>query len=175
MLEVLIKINRAITKFEEWIAWTSFAFVFALMFVAVIFRYVFNSPFTWTEELILIAFSWIVFLGASACLPAHALLRVDAFVRIAPKPIQDLAGIAAVACMLFILGVFVWYGFAYTFAVWPDEFPMLGLSFGWGFLSLPVASCFAIIHIACLVLTGGVHATFMSVTEMDETQAPGAY
>lgn len=175
MLQALIKVDRAITLFEEFVAWTLFALVFVLMFVAVIFRYALNSPFTWTEEMILIAFSWIVFLGASACIPGHALLRVDAFVRIAPKSIQKVAGVAAIACMLFILGIFVWYGFLYTSAVWSDEFPMLGLSFGWGFLSLPIASSFAIVHILRIVVTEGVLSTFMSITEMDETLAPGAY
>jgi TRAP-type C4-dicarboxylate transport system permease small subunit len=175
MLQVLNKIDRAITRFEESAGWIAFAIISVFLFVAVVFRYAFNAPFTWTEELITIIFSWVCFLGASACCASHGLLRVDAFIRLLPVRLQTVAAVLSLAAMIAILGVFIWFGFAYALAVIDDQFPMLGLSFAWAFMSLPVASCFALVHVVTVTLNEGVLRTFMSVTEMDETLAPGVY
>jgi len=168
MRKLLIAADDAIGALEEIVSEALFLFVFLTIIVSVFFRYVLHSPFTWTEELVTIAFSWVVFLGASACIRVHALLRVDAFLHLLPASLKTVTGALAVTVLAILLVILAVFGFKYALAVQGDLFPMLHLSMAWAALALPVASCLAVFHILRLVLTEGFRRTLMSVTEMGE-------
>ncbi|MBB4267320.1 TRAP transporter small permease [Roseospira visakhapatnamensis] len=168
MRRMVIVIDDAVVSIEQALSSVLFLFVFLTLVSSVFFRYVLQSPFTWTEELVTITFSWVIFLGASACLRDHALLRVDAFIHLLPQPLQAVAGAVAVGILLVLLAMLIYYGFTYAIAVRGDLFPMLRLSMAWAALALPVASCLAVLHVLRLVITEGFRRTLMSVTEMGD-------
>lgn len=168
MIRSLARIDDTVAAIEDFLIWTSFAVVGVVLFVAVIFRYVFASPFTWTEELITIIFTWMVFLGASSCFRAHLHLRVEALVRLLPRVLQIVLALAAIVVMAVMLWVFFWYGLDYAFTVMDDRTPMLDISFSYAFFALPVSSVFAMIHILRVAASEGTERTFMSVTEIGD-------
>jgi len=164
----LVRLDDGLARIENFLIWTSFAFIASVVFIAVIFRYVLGMPFTWTEELITIIFTWMVFLGASSSFRYHQHLRVEVFVRLLSQRGQALVAILAMAAMYVMLGVFCYYGMLYSLQVMADRTPMLELSFSCAFLALPVTSVCAGIHILRVALDEGPDRTFMSITELPD-------
>lgn len=50
---------------EKIVPIIAFAFMFIAFLIAVFFRYVVNHPLTWTQDIIVVSFCWLVVLGAS--------------------------------------------------------------------------------------------------------------
>ena len=174
MVRLLSRIDDTIAAVENALIWVCFAVVALVLFTAVIFRYVFNAPFTWTEELVTILFTWMVFLGASSCFRAHLHLRVEAFVRLLPRMAQIVLALGAIAVMAVMLSVFIWHGLVYAFTVMDDRTPMLDISFSYAFFALPVTSAFAMVHILRVAIVEGIDRTFMSITEIGDDATPEA-
>jgi len=93
------------------IAYTGLLFVsmtciVILIFLQVIARYVFNSPFSWTEEITLFAFCWLTFSGSAIACYENNHLEVDFFYNRLPpigkKILQALIYIVSIG-----LGVFM--------------------------------------------------------------------
>jgi len=113
----------------------------ALAFIQVVLRYAFNTSFFWAEEVILFAFTWVIFLAATVNLERGAHFGVDVLVntlpRIGRRLIQGLMqlGIGAVLC------VFVWVGFRFAVGAWVQESDILRVPKTVLYISLPLAAC----------------------------------
>ena len=57
----------------------SFIAIVICVVLQIISRYVFNQPFTWTEEISLFAFCWFTFIGGAVCSWEKSHLEVDFF------------------------------------------------------------------------------------------------
>ncbi|ALA16888.1 MULTISPECIES: TRAP transporter small permease [Chelatococcus] len=173
MLQILARVDDAVRRVEYHLLWTLLGIIAATLLAAVFFRYVLASPFTWTEELVTILFTWMVFIGASACFASHQHIRVDSLPRIAPLPVRVALGILSVLACFLILGICVRYGLLYAQRVANDRTPMMNLSFSVVALALPVTSVAAMLHILRETLSSGPERVLMSTMEMAEDE-PGA-
>ena len=112
-----------------------------LAFIQVVLRYVFGSSFFWAEEVILFAFTWVIFLAATVNLERGAHFGVDVLVNCLPQMgrqiIQGLMqlGIGAILC------VFVWVGFRFAVGAWVQESDILRVPKTVLYISLPLAAC----------------------------------
>ena len=48
-----------------------------IVFVSVVFRYVLNSPLTWSEELASLLFAWLTFIGAYVGFRTRSHISID--------------------------------------------------------------------------------------------------
>ena len=83
-------LTRALNALYLVVDWTAHALMVALFVIVnlgVISRYVFNSPFVWTEEVALFVLSWMVFLAASLLVRDWEHLRVTYFIEKLPAPV----------------------------------------------------------------------------------------
>ena len=96
-----------VSVFETFCA--GFLFLIAGLTIAqVIMRYVFNYPFTWSEELAIAAFIYLGFIGIGVAYAQGRHLYVDALVVILPKSIRKvIEGIALGFSAIFLLVVIV--------------------------------------------------------------------
>ncbi len=113
----------------------------ALAFVQVVLRYVFNKSFFWAEEVILFAFTWIIFLASAVNLERGAHFGVDVLVNLLPRAgrriIQGLMQLVTGA----ILGVFAGVGFRFAAGAWRQESDILRVPMTVLYVSLPLAAC----------------------------------
>jgi len=86
-----------------------FLFLIAGLTIAqVAMRYVFNYPFTWSEELAIAAFIYLGFMGIGVAYAQGRHLHVDALLVILPKSIRKvIEGIALGFSAIFLLVVIV--------------------------------------------------------------------
>jgi TRAP-type C4-dicarboxylate transport system permease small subunit len=118
-----------------------------IVFVSVIFRYLLNSPLTWTEELASLLFAWLTFVGAYVGFRTHSHIRIDTLTMALPGPVRRGIRRVADAGVLLVLLVFVWQGFSLTATTWSLEFPALQISRGYLYVSLPVGACLMLVAI----------------------------
>ena len=77
-----------------------------LTIAQVIMRYVFNYPFTWSEELAIAAFIYVGFIGIGVAYAQGRHLYVDALVMIIPRSVRKvIEGIALGFSAIFLLVV----------------------------------------------------------------------
>lgn len=75
------------------------------VFLQVVMRVIFNSPFTFTEEVSRYCFVWMVFLGLSFATRYDCHVRVDVFVKLLPKTVQF---VIEILIMFLTLAIFAW-------------------------------------------------------------------
>jgi len=112
-----------------------------LAFTQVVLRYVFNRSFFWAEEVVLFAFTWMIFLASAVNLERGAHFGVDVLVNLLPRAGRRLIqGLVQVGIGI-ILGVFIWAGFRFAAGSWVQESEILRVPMTALYSSLPLAAC----------------------------------
>lgn len=91
MKEIMYKINKAYDKFDK-VNEVSILILMTIMcfdlLAQVIFRYLFNNPLTWSEELARYIFTWIALLGAAWMGRGHIHIKMTAVTSKLPETAQ---------------------------------------------------------------------------------------
>lgn len=97
MKAVMDKINKAYDVFNnlnEWFIIFLMAFMCVDLLAQVIFRYVFGTPLTWSEELARYLFVWIALFGSAWCGRGHIHVRMTAVTSLLPAGFNRVLQIA---------------------------------------------------------------------------------
>ena len=149
---------QAIAAGVEWLTRILTGLLVVTVVVNVFARYVLQVGLIWAEEVTILLFVWIVFLGAYAAYRRRAHLAITFVVDRLPTSTQRIAGAAATLLTLLFLGVVVWAGFDLverTFA-YGRVTAMLGISAAWGYLAVPAAGCLIAAETLRQVWLGGL-------------------
>ncbi|WP_264213164.1 TRAP transporter small permease [Leisingera thetidis] len=120
-----------INALEETLIALLLGLMTAITFANVIARFVFNSNILWALELTVFLFAWLVLLGASYAVKAHAHLGVDAIVNMLAPGARRAVGLFAVACCL-VFSLLLLKGAYDYWAVFADLPPTSGRWFPTG-------------------------------------------
>lgn len=168
MHRLALRIARMLARTTEIVATLLLIAVTSLNLTQVIGRYVFNTGFSWTEELMRYLMIWLMMLGSVACIfraehmavetiesrvdPAHASLVKSA-----------LYSIAAVFCLFVLV-----YGWPLAMRNAAQVAPASGIPMIYPYLALPVGAALMLVQIA-LTWFGG----FEPDRDLDETEGTG--
>ena len=95
---------KIIDRLEEWIISLMLLAMTTLTFVQVVMRYVFNSGFSWAQELTGLCFAFMIFVGISYGVRVGAHIGVDAVVRKLPSGLRRSVALLAVLLSLVYVG-----------------------------------------------------------------------
>ncbi len=73
----------------------------------IISRYIFNTPFSWTEEISLFAFCWFTFMGSAVCSYEKTHLEVDFFYNRLHGRVRRILRIIILTLVILLEGVMV--------------------------------------------------------------------
>lgn len=146
--------NAALTALHGAIA--------VLVCAAVVYRYVLSDPLTWSEELILLLFAWMVFLGIANAFQARTHIIIDVVVLFAPRALAILFGLLSLAATLAVVGTLAFFSFRYLQREIPNLTPMLGISAGWLIAPLFVGSVLSLLHLLRNLIDQGVTGVLWS-------------
>ncbi|WP_291731946.1 TRAP transporter small permease [Leisingera sp. F5] len=121
-----------INSLEETLIALLLGLMTAITFANVIARFVFNSNILWALELTVFLFAWLVLLGASYAVKAHAHLGVDAIVNMLAPGTRKVVGLFAAACCI-VFSLLLLKGAYDYWAVFADLPPTSGRWFPTGF------------------------------------------
>jgi TRAP-type C4-dicarboxylate transport system permease small subunit len=132
----------------------------AVVFISVFFRYVLNSPLSWSDEIARLMVVWLCFIGAYMALRENKHIGFDLVFKKLPPALK--AGVALLnqALMAVFLLVVIWQGLIFSGEFLDVTMPYTGIPLGWFAYSALVAGGLlmlaqVLINLAGLVRKGG--------------------
>ena len=99
---------KILDYFEEWVMSLMLLGMTALSFMQVVRRYVFNTGFSWTLELTMVLFAFMIFLGISYGVRVGAHIGVDALVNLlSPAKRRYVSIVAVVLSLVYVAFILV--------------------------------------------------------------------
>lgn len=140
-------------QLEEIVAGTATVVVIVTTAWGVLTRYVLAQPAAWAGEIAMIAFAWVVFFGAAACIKYGLHPRIELLVERLPPGLQRLViGINHGLLIGFFLFM-IWYGTAFSFDALESPSAVLQIPLAW--LYGPVTVAFALMLLRYLQVLAG--------------------
>jgi TRAP-type C4-dicarboxylate transport system permease small subunit len=155
----LERLDDGLARGEDLFLATAHGAIALLIVTAVFYRYVLSDPLIWTEEFIVILFTWMLFVGVASGFRARMHLRVDALLVVLPERFRLHLGAAAVLVTLATLIGLVWFGTRQTLTMLTTQTPMMRISAAWAVSALPVGAFLSCIHILRHAVGDGLAAT----------------
>lgn len=137
-------------KLLEHVATGILIIVFICVLIQVFFRYVLNSPLTWTEEAIRNLNIWSVLLGVALAVKLKDHLRVDLIDKYLEKMsvrFQASFNIIINLLCLFLVIIFLKGSFTLTVDRWSVMLSVIPMSQGAVYLALFLSSCIMILFL----------------------------
>ncbi len=141
------KIYGTFCKIEEVAALLLLAGLTILVFVSALMR-TFGMPLNWAQDVALVAFAWMIFLGSDIAVRGPGLIGVDLIVKNFPGIMQKALDVIFKVIIIGFLAVLVVNGYQMTIDGWAREITTLGISYSWVTMSVPVGALFMIISTA---------------------------
>ncbi|MCF3935253.1 TRAP transporter small permease [Acuticoccus sp. M5D2P5] len=138
---------RVIARIEDACAIAALVLFTVLIVTSVVFRYIFNSPLSWTEEASLIAFAWLLFLGAAICARENVHILID---LVAPRPgsaFDRLSEAFSAVVGAIVCGLMAWISLRYTIGAYPMVTPIFRVSSAVYNAAAPVGFALVTIHL----------------------------
>jgi len=158
MREFFVRLDTAIAAAVRWIIIVMMAMMTILVFLQVLFRYLFNTPLGWSEEIARFAFVWLSFLGAATLVRSDGHIRVSVFVDQLPDAGWIAARVLQYAGVLLCIAIFLIGGLGLTKAEWSQIAPATDVQMGYVYLVTPLAAALMLVWTLAAIgrdLTGG--------------------
>ncbi|PAF14396.1 C4-dicarboxylate ABC transporter permease [Shouchella clausii] len=140
--------KRFFHHLDDYLGVLALSGIIVLISANVFFRFVLNSPITWTEEVSLALFIWLTFIGISSGIKHNSHVGIDYFVRKMPEKIRHYVQVARLVVILATtILVFVYWGAAFAIHGVAKVTPVLGISYTFINLAVPIGSLLAVFHL----------------------------
>ena len=128
-------------NFERWISMFLIAFLTAILFLEVVFRYVFYISIGWIGELSGIFFVWFIYLSISYITGQGGHIRVQILDFITNKEFCKKVDLVMDSLWLAFNALMAYYGFELVMSVveYPFQTPILDISMIIPYLIIPIA------------------------------------
>jgi TRAP-type C4-dicarboxylate transport system permease small subunit len=156
LTEGLVRLDARLARLEDGFLSLSHGLIAVLVVAAVFFRYVLADPLTWTEEFIVIVFTWMLFIGFSSGMHRRMHIRIDALILLLPAVGRVVVGAIAVLATLVTLCALAWFGTEQAYTLLHTQTPMMRISAAWSASAIPVSAALALIHLISHSLQHGL-------------------
>lgn len=116
------------------------AAIVGITLAAVWWRYVLNSPLSWTEQLSRILFVWVTFLGAAVLYRRGLHIAVDLLVEALPQRLRNVFRWIQDLAMLIIILILLYYGWQLSVGNLRQTFGALNITPSTFYFSAPVSA-----------------------------------
>ena len=140
MRDILSAIQRGLNGLVRWIIIVLMLVMTVTVSLQIVFRYVFNVPLAWSEEMARFSFVWVSFFGASALMRVREHINVSVFVDRFPPRLRTVAVFLANICALICVYFFLVGGIALTTNEWRQLAPAMEIPMGWVYLVIPIST-----------------------------------
>jgi TRAP-type C4-dicarboxylate transport system permease small subunit len=145
-MKYLSAFYKGFCKAEEYIVALFIAAITFLVFISAVGRGL-RHPLNWAQDVSLLLFAWVVFLGADVALRRADFVRVDMLISRFPWKLQKFLYYFFYIIAIAFLLIMIRFGFPLCFENVKRLFQTLGISYSWATVSAPVGSILLIITI----------------------------
>ncbi|NMB16539.1 MAG: TRAP transporter small permease [Firmicutes bacterium] len=145
---------KHLNRGTQWLASLIFIAMFLVTLFQVVARYIFGSPFVWTEELARFMYVWVTFVGAAAVFYENEHIVVDVLVQKVSARWQKVFSICSdLLVIAFNLVLFVG-GIRMMGATREAKAPSIpAITYDWVYLALPLGAAVVIIIVIARLLS----------------------
>lgn len=137
---------RFLERVVDAAAIAAFCGIFLCVLVQVVFRYLFNSPLTWSEELARYLFIWCAFLGWIVASRRNGHLAMTFAVERMPRRAQLAIGVLIQCATLLFAWLLGSRGFVLVRNNWDVENVAVPFNLGVVYLIAPIAAAFIALY-----------------------------
>ena len=144
-------INKIVDSIIRAVMAVSGMVLLFVTFWQVVCRYVLKLPLPWSQDIIRLSFTYLVFWGAAYCVRDKAHLNVDVILTSLPKKLEKLAMIVInlILCAFFAFLIYVGIQFAGTGASQTTSY--LPIPMSCYYMSIPTAAALMIFYMVQLL------------------------
>ncbi len=146
-VELLMRVERAVTRASVFAACCLLAAASAVGFYQVLTRFVLSEPATWSETAVRVLLIWMAYLGLCGAMRIGALVSVDVLHQ-ACKGRARRALQAFITCStLALLAILVWFGTMLAYRVRFQVLAGLEVPVSWAYAAIPVGAAISILAV----------------------------
>lgn len=139
--------NKIINNIESSICLVGMFGMTVVIFIHVIFRYVFNSPLQWSEEVSRFLTIWVTFGGSSYAFRKGAHVGVTAIVEAMPAHLKRVINIISKIMVILFFIIIGYYGAVLTFEQAGKQSIAANVPLCIPFSAIPLGSCLVLIRL----------------------------
>jgi TRAP-type transport system small permease protein len=113
-------------------------------------RFVLKTPLAWSEDLAMLLFQWVVFLGAALGVKRLRHFGIELVVRRFPERVRHRVELLTPAVMAIVALVMIVQGWTLLTFNRNRTFPTMDLTYTWAFLPIPLAGVLILIYLVQL-------------------------
>ena len=113
-------------------------------------RFVLKTPLAWSEDLAMLLFQWVVFLGAALGVKRVRHFGIELVVRKFPERVRHWVELLTPAVMAIVALVMIVQGWTLLTFNRNRTFPTMDLTYTWAFLPIPLAGVLILIYLVQL-------------------------
>ena len=141
------KFYKAFCRVEEVLAMVLLGGLATLVFISALMRTL-KNPLNWAQDVVLVAFAWLIFFGSDIAVRGSGLIGIDMLVKHFPAKVQKIIDIIFKIMIIAFLAVLVFYGIKMTASGWKRQITALHISYSWVTMAVPTGAFFMIISTA---------------------------
>lgn len=141
---------RGIAWIEDVLACVALASFSIAVLIGVISRYFLNCPLSWTYEASLIAFAWLLFLGAAICARENGHVLIDLIMPAHGTPTYKWSEAFAALMAALVSLILAWVSCNYTIGAAPMVTPIFRFSSAIYNAAAPIGFLLITIHMGVL-------------------------
>ncbi|MEG1998155.1 MAG: TRAP transporter small permease [Clostridiales bacterium] len=134
--------NRAADWFLKAVMGSSSLILFVVTFLQVVFRFAFKAPLAWSQDIIRLCFTYLVFLGAAYCVRENAHLNIDVLLTSLKVKYQRILQITIQVILLAFFVFLIYYGVLFAMSGAKQTAPYLPLPMSLYYMSVPLSAAF---------------------------------
>lgn len=118
-----------------------------VVFLQVFNRYVLKNPLAWSEDLAMLLFQWVVFLGAAIGVKRMRHFGIELVVRKLPEKIHRVIEHIVLVFVGIVALIMITEGLELLSYNRSRIYSSMNLSYTWAYLPIPVSGCLMIIYL----------------------------
>lgn len=118
-----------------------------IVFVQVFNRFVLQTPLAWSEDLAMLLFQWVVFLGAALGVSRMRHFGIELLVRQLPERMRHRVELLTPMVMAIVAAVMIIQGWAIMGINRNRTFSTMDLSYTWAFLPIPLSGVLILFYL----------------------------
>ncbi|AOV08600.1 TRAP transporter small permease [Sporosarcina ureilytica] len=126
---------------------------------------------SWAEELSMILFVWVSFLGIAYGFRQKLHIGVSFLVNLFPEKVQDMCDLFAKILVIFFGGVLVYYGWKFTILMGNSTMAGTGLPSSVLYAAMPTAGIFTLLYGIELLFVKGLHQEYNDEIDTEAMEA----
>lgn len=121
-----------------------------IVFLQVFNRFVLKTPLAWSEDLAMLLFQWVVFLGAAIGVKRLRHFGIELLVRRLPPRVRRGVELLTPVVMVVVALVMIFQGWTLLSFNRTRIYPTMDLSYTWAFLPIPLSGVLIFVYLVQL-------------------------